>query len=235
VLHQRHLLLEHFGYRTCTMRERRNLAQRTADAARLNCKPVYVFRELLQYLTEHRLVVPGYTVLQNIVGAALTAEQTRLEALLRTHLTPADAATLDRLLSAASGLHPITQLKHEPKDFSLREMRREIDRATELYPLAHLADRVLPHLDISNEGIKYYASLVIYYSIFRLRQLDTHTAYLYLLCFASHRYQRAHDHLLTCFLHKVKQYVDETKAVAKEGVAAYHIANQRDLSKAARC
>ncbi|MBF6592502.1 MAG: Tn3 family transposase, partial [Ktedonobacterales bacterium] len=123
-------------------------------------------------------------------------------------------------------------LKHEPKDFSLREMRQEIDRATELRPLAHLADRVLPHLDISNEGIKYYAALVSYYSIFRLRQVDTHTAYLYLLCFATHRYQRAHDHLLTCFVHKVKQYVDETKAVAKEGVAVNHSANQRDLSKA---
>jgi len=193
---------------------------------------VYVFRELLQYLTEQQLVVPGYTVLQDIVGTALTAEQTRLETLLHTHLTPADTAALDRLLSAVSRLHPITQLKHEPKDFSLREMRQEIDRTTELRPLAHLADRVLPHLGISNEGVKYYGSLVSYYSIFRLRQLDTHTAYLHLLCFASHRYQRAHDHLLTCFLHKVKQYVDETKAVAKEGVAAHHIANQRDLSKA---
>lgn len=232
VLRQHRVLLAHFGYRTCTARDRRTLARRAADAARLNCKPVYVFREVLQYLTEQRLVLPGYTVLQQIVSAALAAEQTRLEDLLRTYLTAADTAALDHLLNAASGLHPITRLKHEPKDFSLREMRQEIDRATELRPLAHLADRVLPHLDISNEGIKYYAALVSYYSIFRLRQVDTHTAYLYLLCFATHRYQRAHDHLLTCFLHKVKQYVDETKAVAKEGVAAHHSANQRDLSKA---
>lgn len=232
MLRQRRVLLDHFGYRTCTMRDRRTLAWRAADAARLNCKPVYVFRELLQYLTEQRLVAPGYTVLQEIVGAALTAEQTRLEGLLRTHLTLADAVALDRLLSAASGLHPITQLKHEPKDVSLREMRQEINRATELRPLAHLAERVLPHLGIANEGIKYYASLVGYYSIFRLRQVDIHTAYLYLLCFATHRYQRAHDHLLTCFLHKVKQYVDETKAAAKEGMAAHHSATQRDLPKA---
>lgn len=232
VLRQHRVLLAYCGYRFCTARDRRTLAQRAADAARLNCKPVYVFRELLQYLTEQRLVVPGYTVLQEIVGAALAMEQTRLEELLRTHLTSADTAALDHLLNAASGLHPITRLKHEPKDFSLREMRQEIGRATELRPLAHLADRVLPHLGISNEGIKYYASLVRYYSIFRLRQVDTHTAYLYLLCFATHRYQRAHDHLLTCFLHKVKQYVDETKAVAKEGMAAHRIANQRDLSKA---
>ncbi len=63
VLRQRRALLDHFGYRACTARDRRTLARRAADAARLNCKPVYVFRELLQYLTEQRLVLPGYTVL----------------------------------------------------------------------------------------------------------------------------------------------------------------------------
>ncbi len=232
VLRQHRLLLRLFGYRTCTARERAQLAQRARQAARLGSKPVYVFREVLQYLTEQRIVAPGYTVLQDIVGAALTAEQTRLEALLRTHLQPVDCAALDSLLDAASGLHPLTHLKRDPKDFSLGEMRQEIGRATELRPLAQLAEHLLPHLDISNEGIKYYASLVSYYSSFRLRQLGTHTAYLYMLCFAVHRYQRVHDHLLTCFLHKVKQYVDEAKAVAKERIAAQRAVDQRDLAKA---
>jgi len=232
LLRQHRQLRQLFGYRTCTARERAQLAQRAGQAARLGSKPVYVFRELLQYLTEQRIVMPGYTVLQDIVGTALTAEQTRLEAILRTCLEPGDCAALDRLLGAASGLHPLTQLKRDPKDFSLGEMRREIGRATELRPLAQLAERLVPHLGISNEGIKYYASLVSYYSSFRLRQLGTHTAYLYLLCFAFHRYQRAHDHLLTCFLHKVKQYGDEAKAVAKERIATQRAADQRDLPKA---
>jgi len=232
LLRQHHLILHLFGYRICAARERTQLAQRASQAARLGSKPVYVFREVLQSLTEQRLVAPGYTVLQDIVGAALTAEQTRLEVVLRRRLEPVECATLDRLLSAASGLHPLTQLKRDPKDFSLGDMRHEIERATDLRPLAHLAERLVPHLDISNEGIKYYASLVSYYSIFRLRQLSTHTAYLYVLCFAFHRYQRAHDHLLTCFLHKVKQYGDEAKAVAKERSAAQRAADQRDLPKA---
>jgi len=139
---------------------------------------------------------------------------------------------LDRLLASVSGLHPLTQLKRDPKDFSLGDMRQEIERATELRPLAQVAERLVPHLDISNEGLKYYASLVSYYSVFRLRQLGTRTAYLYVLCFAFHRHQRVHDHLLTCFLHKVKQYGDEAKAMAKERISAQRTADQRDLPKA---
>ncbi len=193
---------------------------------------MYVFRELWQYLTEQRIVAPGYTLLQDVVGTALTAEQMRLATILRTNLAPEECAALDTLLGADSGLHLITQLKHDPKDFSLGEMRREIERATELRPLAQVAERLFPQLDISNEGIKYYAALARYYSVFRLRQLDTHTTDVYLLCFAFHRYQRAHDHLLTCFLHKVKEFVDEGKSAAKDRAAAHHVADQRDLPKA---
>jgi len=232
LLKQHHLLLAHFGYRRCGARERTQLAGRASRAARLNSKQVYVFRELLQYLTEQRITAPGYTVLQDIVGTVLTVEQARLETILRTDLTPEDCIAVDRLLGSTSGLHPITLLKRDPKDFSLGEMRTEIGRATDLRPLAQLADRLLPRLDISNEGIKYYASLARYYSLFRLRQLDTHTAYLYLLCFAFHRYQRVHDHLLTCFLHKVKGYADDATTVAKDRAAAQQVAAQHDLPRA---
>jgi len=232
LFNQHHMLLVHFDYRRCGAKERAHLAQRASQVARLNAKPVYVFRELWQYLTEQRIVAPGYSLLQDVVGTALTAEQTRLATVLRTNLTPEECAALDTLLGSDSGLHPITQLKHDPKDFSLGEMRREIERATALRPLAQLADRLFPQLDISNEGIKYDAALARYYSIFRLRQLDTRTTYVYLLCFAFHRYQRAHDHLLTCFLHKVKAFVDEGKGAAKDRAAAHHVADQRDLPKA---
>jgi hypothetical protein len=199
---------------------------------RLCSKPVYVCRDLLQYLAEQRIVAPGYTVLQDLVGEALTAEQARLITVLRAQLNVDECTALDSLYADTSGLHPITLLKHEPKDFSLGEMREEIQRRDLLHPLAQIASRVLPHLAIAPERISYYASLVSYYTVSRLKRLDGWTVSLYLLCFVSHRYQRLHDHVLTCFVHLVKQYVDEAKAVAKEQVAAERLANTLDVPKA---
>jgi TnpA family transposase len=231
VLRHHRLLLALSGYRTCSAAERERLAARASQAARISSKPVYVFRALLATLAEQRIVAPGYTVLQDIVAAALREEQARLVAILRIHLTPADCTSLDALLAPAGSLYPITLLKREPKDFSLGEIRQEIGRLDHLRPLARLADLVLPHLAISNEGITYYASLAAYYSVFRLKQLATWSAYLYLLCFAVHRYHRLHDHLLTCFLYRVKQYSDEAKVVAKEQVYAQRLEDTQDLPK----
>jgi hypothetical protein len=76
--------------------------------------PIYVFRELMQYLTEQRIVAPGYSFMQTTVGKALTYEQNRLITLVQTHLTTAERETLKHLLGDAQGLHTITLLKREP-------------------------------------------------------------------------------------------------------------------------
>ena len=232
IFKQREFILTLFRYRLCQAAERQHLLLRAQQAAQISSKPIYVFRELVQYLTEQRIVAPGYTTLQDIVGQALTYEQQRLTTIIRAALMPDERATLDRLFEDTDGLYAITLLKREPKDFSLREMRQEIGRAADLRPLYHLATRIVPQLAISNEGIKYYASLVAYYSAFRLRQLEPWTVYLYLLCFVMHRYQRLHDHLLACFIHLVKQYGDAAKVAAKEQVYAQRLERTDDLAKA---
>ncbi len=188
---------------------------------------------MLQYLINQRLVLPGYMVMQEaIVGKALTAEQNRLMNLLQIHLTAAECATLDQLFDAVDGLYRITLLKREPKEFTRGEMRQELHRGDTLRPLYQAATRIVPHLAISNEGIKYYASLVSYYSVFRLTQLDRWTVYLYLLCFILHRYQRFHDHLLTCFIHLVTQALDAVNVAVKEEIAEQRLERNADLLKA---
>jgi TnpA family transposase len=232
ILHHRQLILDLFRYRLCTAPERQQLVARAQQAARMSSKPIYVFRELLQFLIEQRIVLPGYTVLQELVGKALTEEQQRLIALMQTQLAPTERAAFDTLFADTDGLYTLTRLKHEPKDFSLGEMRQEIHRADQLRPLYQLASRIVPQLEISNEVIKYYASLVSYYSVFRLQQLDPWLVYLYLLCFVTHRYQQYHDHLLTCFIHTVTQSIEEAKADVKEQLAVQRLERNTDMLKA---
>jgi len=231
-LRQRRLILELCHYRPCGTQERQQLDAKARQAARVSSKPIYVFRELLQYLTEQRIVTPGYSLLQDTVGQALTHEQNRLITIIQTYLTNADRETLQRLLGDVQGLYEITLLKREPKDFSLGEIKREIGRGEQIRPLYHLAQRVLPYLDISNESIKYYASLVSYYSVFRLKQLDGRVVEIYLLCFIYHRYQRLHDNLIHSLIHNVRRFTDEAKGAAKEQVYAYHIESNQNLQKA---
>jgi hypothetical protein len=93
---------------------------------------------------------------------------------------------------------------------------------------------VLPALEISNESITYYAFLVHYYSVYKLKRLPVWTTYLYLLCFVVHRYQRLHDHLLTSLLSHVRQYTEAAKAAAKERVYTARTESNETLQKAGR-
>src|SRR6266478_678660 len=58
-LRQQSVILELFRYRPCDAGQRQALAQKAQHAARISAKPVFVFRELMHYLKEQRIVAPG--------------------------------------------------------------------------------------------------------------------------------------------------------------------------------
>src|SRR5215831_18963245 len=97
--------------------------------------------------------------------------------------------------------------------------------------LYELSQRLLPHLHISNENIRYYASLVDYYSVYKLRQLSESTVYVYLLCFIHHRYQKLHDNLIQSLLHHIRKHSDDAREAAKELVYNYRAATNADITK----
>lgn len=230
--HQR-LILKLTNYRSCDAEQRQALEAKARQAAMVCSKPVYVFQELMHYLQEQLIVAPGYSFMQDTIGKALTYEQERLTTIVRNSLNDSDIIEdLKRLLEDSPGLYEITQLKREPKDFSLSEIKREIHRGEQIRNLYRLAEKLLPPLLISNESIKHYASLVTYYSVFRLRRFDQFLVYLYLLCFVYHRYQRLHDNLILSLIYNVRGYIDEAKVAAKERVYQYRIEANSDLQKA---
>jgi len=231
-LNQQRLILELCNYRTCDDEARETLITRAQQVARVCGKPIYIFRELMHHLEAQRLVAPGYSVMQNLVGQAITHEQNRLITAVHSHLEETDIDALNRLLEDSPGLYEITQLKREPKDFSLGEIKQEIYRGEQIQVFYPLAQRLLPALEISSESIKYYASLLTYYSVFRLKRLAQGIVHVYLLCFVSHRYQRLHDNLISSLRYNVRRYVEACKGAAKEPVYEYRIESNQNLQKA---
>lgn len=231
-LKQQSLILELCDYRSCDAEERQQLEILAQQATMVCGKPIYVFRELMNYLAEQRIVPPGYSFIQDMISRALTYEQKRLTTITRNCLKQPELEALKNLLNDSQGLYEITQLKREPKDFSVTEIKSEIHRGQQIRHLYCLAQPLLPDLGISNESIKYYASLIDYYSVYKLKRLNEWMVYVYLLCFVYYRYQRLHDNLLKCLLYNVRRYVDEAKGAAKERVYEYHIETDQNLQKA---
>lgn len=232
ILKQRARILELLDYRRCRVAEREQAALHARKLAQISSKPVYIFRELLQFFAEQRIVAPGYSAVQNLVSHAVTFEQQRLTALLQHALAAADMATLDALLAQTDERYRVTWLKQEPADMTRDAMGEEIARATLLSPLAALAERVIPVLDISREAVAYYASLINYYAAARLLQLDRWVIFLYLLCFVYHRSRRCNDRILTAFIRGVTTYTDEAREKAKSQAVTQREQREEDVAKA---
>jgi Domain of unknown function (DUF4158) len=138
-LKQQRLIVELYGYRNFTKEERQELEQRARQSAMVYSKPIYVFCELINYLTKHKIILPGYSLMQKVVSQAINSEQSRLTSIIQTRLQASEIEDFKKLLEDSTGLYEITQLKHEPRDFSLAEIRREIQRGEQLYPFYRIA------------------------------------------------------------------------------------------------
>ena len=181
-----------------------------------------------------RIVLPGYTYLQDLVRRALSFERHRLSGALFELIADKDMLLLDRLLRDEDGLHAITSIKHQPRDFSHKQLLAEIERGHRIRDLFEVARRVINQAELSAESVRYYASLVDYYTVYKLKRMSKEMVYLYLLCFIHDRYQRLNDHLLNAFCALVARYADEAAAAAKEAVYRHRVEANDDLTQGAK-
>jgi Domain of unknown function (DUF4158) len=220
-LEQQQVILKLFDYRFCDAAAKGELARKTQRVAMLSTQPVFILREVLQYLVHQQIVAPGYTYLQDMVGQAVAGEILRITRLLGRALTPEVEQQLAALLQADEGMYRISLLKHEPRDFSYGELRQEVGRRTFFQQLYEFGQTFLASAGLSNESVKYYASLVQFYTVYKLQRMAVPTAHLYLLCFAHRRFRKINDNLVEAFIHLVDQYEQQARLGSEAAVALH--------------
>ncbi len=108
------------------------------EAVRLSSqhlKPSAVFNYLVLFLHEHRLELPTYNTLADLITRALLAFEKRLLHRLQQHLQPGEQRLLDRLLAAddpdareaeADWRYPLTFLKRIRQGLRVGEIRERV-------------------------------------------------------------------------------------------------------------
>lgn len=224
-------ILQLFGYQLCEHDAKLAIEERALTAAQISSRPVYVLRDLVDYLRQRRIVLPGYSHLQDVVRRALSFERSRLAEALNSLLTLDDTKCLDRLLLDDDGLYAITAIKHHPRDFSHKQLLAEIERGHQIRDLFNVARRVVTKAKLSTESVRFYASLVDYYTVYKLKRMPYSMMQLYLLCFIYDRFQRLNDHLLNAFCALVSRYLDQVSTEAKDAVYRHKVQANDDLNQ----
>jgi TnpA family transposase len=231
---QRTLIAELFGYRVWSADCLPVLAQQAAQVVRCDVTPGFIVAELIAYLNAHQIIRPGYTTLQTLISEALSAERGRLGGLLAEGLDETAKEALTQILVRDDTLSELAALKQDAKDFGWRQMVRERDKRAKLEPLYRIDKTLLPKLAISQQNLRYYASLANFYTVYDLRRLKTEQTHLYLLCYAWLRYRQLTDNLVDALGYHMKQLEDESKTRARQHFAAEQVRRQQETPQVGR-
>jgi hypothetical protein len=213
---QQNEILKLFGYALWT-KENVPLAKKYAeDIAKREATPKFILQELFHFLKEKKIVRPGYTTLQNVVSEALVSESLRLKTCLHKQLTDEQKKSLRSLIEKDETLIELAALKHDAKNFRFMQMGLEIKKHKKLKALYTFSHQIIPHLELSQQNINYYASLVHRYTITDLKRFDDEKTYLYLLCYVLRRYQQVNDNIMTSFIVNTKRFETDVKARVKD-------------------
>lgn len=223
-----------FGYRLWAETDRPVFVELAALLGRRDATPTFVLLEMLAALNAGKIVRPGYTTLQTIIGDALAAERRRLDQLIESNLGSDTNAALRNLLVREGTLSELAALKQDAKNFGYRMMAAERQKRTTLAPIYHAAKDLLPRLGISQQNVEYYASLVHYYTIYDLRRIRPGQSHLYLLCYAWQRYRQLSDNLVEAFEHHLRKMQQETKEASEEAFIQAQAKRQQEAPRVGR-
>lgn len=118
----------------------------------------------------------------------------------------------------------LAALRQEAKDYGWRQVVHEREKRTK--PLYRIAKSLLPRLAISQQHLRFYASLANLYTVHDLRHLKAEQTHLYLLCYAWQRYRQITDNLVDALGYHMKKLEDESKARANKSFVVEQVSRQ---------
>ena len=83
---QQQSILALYGYRACNTAERSGLMEKAFQIVKISAKPIFLFQTLIQHLEAQRIIIPGYSFLQDIVSQTLAIERRRLTKIIERSL-----------------------------------------------------------------------------------------------------------------------------------------------------
>lgn len=93
--------------------------------------PVYLCHEVLCFTTQHKMLLPSYSSIQDLIGATITNEEKRLGELFKKYLSHQDWKFITNMFLKDGNEYFLTALKKDPKSFKQKHVKAEIKKLTD--------------------------------------------------------------------------------------------------------
>lgn len=193
--------------------------KKAADLAKIKQNLSGIFDEIVKFTKSKKMVLPPYSRLQDLIGAALKSEEDRLIQLVKSHIKKRTRESIEKLFQHDESFYQITALKFDAKSFKTGEMKEEIRKLTLCKPIYEFAKQFLPKLMLSRRMIDHYSDLAKLFTVDRLSRLPKELSCLYLICYVNSRCEQLTNNLIQGFMYYVDKYHDDAVKFAKKNIA----------------
>lgn len=209
---------------------RLSLGEKAQSIARVNFDSRYIFDECIDFLVSKNVAIPRYYYLQRTINSSMNKEKHRLNAVVKNTLPEPLLIFLGGILKS-DGQTSIRKIRQSAKNFTPKELSKEIHVFNLLKPQMNHIDSVIKSMNISQNNIAHYGSLVSYYTVAKLKRFDKLTGYLYLLCYFKTRYRELNEHLADAFFYHSRKLKEDARLYAKEAAFNEWKKAEQDVDK----
>ncbi len=157
-LKQQKIILTRYHYSRWGNTHKDNTMRKLQQIIKIYPKGHDTLHELLVYFNAEKIIIPTYRTCQDLLTESLSSERKRLITVLEA-ISADYKNSLEEIIENNNGNSYLNVLRHDQKDFHYFSIKAETQKAKCLATLYSLSKSVIPKLDLSNNAVRYYATL----------------------------------------------------------------------------
>jgi len=231
-------ILEYLGFRPFGKSVQRELANHLQPMVRCQARPKFMLLRALDFLEQRKLEIPTLRMLSDIILGGIGEHRRELNRSIDIALSASTRSLLDGLLEKCGDdnetsrrfqRYRLTLLKHISQSTKVKKIRAAVEDLLTLRELFERIELVFASLDLSHDGVRYYANSVLKSQIFQVARRQEDDRHLHLICFIAHQYFKMQDTLVDVLLQSVQTSVNACRRQHKEAYYEGRAARRRSL------
>ena len=221
----RKLILDYLGFQAFDERAKQELLHDIRPMVRSQVRPKAILLQALDLLARRKTEIPSASLLTELIVRELRQHKRTLTEVINTQVPAETHALLEALLSKAeAGEEPLPQvqrfkltlLKQLSQSTKPSKIKATLEDWRVLHALYEELTPVIASLDLTHEGLRYYANAVLKSRAFQVAQRTEDDRHLHLVCFIAHQFYRVQDTLIDLLLTVVQNALNACKRRHKD-------------------
>ena len=220
----RKAILDFLGVRAFDEVAERELLKDIRSMVRSQLRPKFILLQAVERLQSQKIEIPNSHALTELIAIESKRHGRELADTIESNLTPEQRGLLDDLLAKEgedddnpnARRYKLTLLKRFTLSTKPGKIKANVADMRILRNLHQEFEAVIESLDLTQEGIRYYANAALKQRSFQLFRRSDDDRNLHLLCFIAHQFYRIQDTLIDAMLASVQNFRNGCKREHKD-------------------